>query len=297
MTSLSTVNLSALRAVEVVARHGTLREAADELGVTPGAVSQQILKAEQQLGRMLFDRRPSGMVPTALGTDIAAHLSEGFAALSRGVALAQQKSDDAITVSVAPVFAAKWLVPRLGGFADLHPDIRVRIDASTVTIDPKTGGVDACIRVGTGDWPGLRCEDILPQRVMPVCAPRLAEQLHDIADLTRVPIIRERSNTLFDWDVWLTPNDMTKDQLGAGPVFSDASLCLDAAIAGQGVYLGLEVLAQDALSRGQLVAPFPGRFRTGVSYWFVEPEGVRRPKTVEAFRTWLTDALRASRST
>jgi len=293
MQNLSNVKLMALRSVEAVARLGSLRTAADELGVTPGAVSQQIIKAEAQLDRRLFERTPKGMVPTRIGAEVSAHLTDGFLALDRGVALTRQVTDDAITVSVAPVFAAKWLVWRLGRFSALHPEIRVRIDASVALVDPQPGEIDACIRVGKGDWPGVQLDNILVQRVFPVCAPALAKHLRDPSDLARVPIIRE-GNGLFGWDVWLTPNGMSVDQLADGPVFSDASLCLDAAVAGQGVYLGFEILAQDGLASGRLVAPFPGRFPTGVSYWFVEPLGRRRPPHVEAFRAWLVEELHQS---
>ncbi|MEM9552361.1 MAG: LysR substrate-binding domain-containing protein [Pseudomonadota bacterium] len=290
MHDLSRVNLMALRAVEAVARLGTLRAAADELGVTPGAVSQQIIKAEAQLDRQLFDRKPKGLVPTRIGEDVARHLTDGFAALARGVSLTRQSPDDAITVSVAPVFAGKWLVWRLGRFAQARPDIRIRIDASVAIVEPRPGEIDACIRVGWGGWRGVRQEELLPQRVFPVCAPALSDRLRDVADLAQVPIIRE-PEPMFGWDVWLSPNGMSEDQLSDGPVFSDASLCLDAAVAGQGVFLAWETLAQDAIAMDRLVAPFPGRFPTGISYWFVEPEGPRRPPHLEAFRAWLVKEL------
>ena len=101
------------RAVEVAGRLGTLALAAEELGVSMGAVSQQILKTEQQLGRTLFTRTPKGLVPTPFGTQVLVYLERGFRELSRGVALAQEPKQNLLTVSVAPVFAAKWLVRRL----------------------------------------------------------------------------------------------------------------------------------------------------------------------------------------
>lgn len=291
MNGLSHVNLTALRASEAVFRLGGLRPAADELGVTPGAVSQQILKAEAQLGHKLFERTPKELIPTALGKAMSAHLTEGFTSLSRGVALSQNTHGNALTVSVAPVFAAKWLVRRLGDFAAHNPDIRVRIDTSVAQVIPEPGDVDACIRVGKGDWPGVCTEKILQQKILPVCAPSMAQRLTDVSSLSGVPIIREQSNRLFSWDTWLSPNGASKDLLGPGPVFSDASLCLDAAAAGQGVYLSLETLATDGIANGTLAAALPGRFSTDVAYWFVEPNGRRRPQ-VKAFRDWLFQELR-----
>ena len=293
MKNLSNVNLTAQRACEAVARLGALRAAADELGVTPGAISQHVIKAEAQLGRVLFERLPKGMVTTSIGSELTGYLTSGFDALSRGVAATQRGPTDAITISVAPVFAAKWLVRRLGSFADAHPTIRVRIAASGTRIDPRPGDVDACIRVGFGDWAGVASEEIVPQSVFPVCAPSVAARVRTPSDLTNVPIIRERKNTLFSWDTWLNPNDMSSKDLGDGPIFSDASLCLDAAAAGQGVFLTMDALGHDALAMGQLVAPLPGRFPSGASYWFVEPEGAKRPPFVRAFREWLFDAMRS----
>lgn len=287
------INLSALRALEAVARLGSLRLAAAELGVTPGAVSQQIIKAEAQLDARIFDRKPKGLELTQVGQSLVPHLTDGFAALARGVANIQSKPEDAITISVAPVFASKWLVHRLGRFASLRPDIRVRIDASAKNVIPQRGDVDACIRVGRGDWPSVQLEQLLTQHVFPVCAPKLSERLFDVEDLTRVPIIRERRNQLFGWDVWLNPNGASEAILGDGPMFSDASLCLDAAAAGQGVFLTMETLAQDAIAAGQLVPALPGRFQTDISYWFVEPLGSQRSPQVKAFQDWIGKEMSA----
>ena len=291
MHSLNAINLKALRAVEAVARLGSLRAAANELGVTPGAVSQQVIKAESQLDRKLFNRTPTGLVLTEVGREASNHLANGFAALASGVASIQRRSSDTITISVAPVFAGKWLVWRMGRFAHAHKGLRVRIDASVDLVTPRAGEIDACIRVGWGEWKGVDCEELYPQRVFPVCAPALAEKLREPSDPVNVPIIRE-PHPMFGWDIWLKPNNISEDNLGDGPVFSDASLCLDASVAGQGVFLAWETLAADALKMGRLVAPFPGRFRTGISYWFVEPKGQRRSRAVEAFRAWLVSEFK-----
>lgn len=290
MSELNGINLGTLRSVEAVVRLGGLRAAADELGVTPGAVSQQIIKAEAQLDRQLFKRMPKGLVPTAIGQQLAEHLRDGFHEIAKGILATRPNAMDAITISVAPVFAGKWLVWRLKRFTAEHPSIQVRIDASVDVIDPRASGVDACIRVGWADWPNVRAERLFEQRVFPVCAPSLADRIAAPQDLIQVPIITEPTS-MFGWDVWLGPNDMQASQLGTGPVYSDASLCLDAAIAGQGVFLAWETLAQDAIVAKRLVAPLPGRFRTGIAYWFVEPERGKRSPQVEAFRSWLVKEL------
>jgi len=294
MKNLNGIHLSGLRAIEVLGRHGNLRDSAKELGVTPGAVSQQIIKAEAQLDCRLFERQPKGMVLTKIGRQVADELTDGFLSLAQGVALATTKRSDTITISVPPIFAGKWLVWRLDRFHQAHPEIKIRIDASVELVDLRTGDADACIRVGLGDWPGVLANELFPQRVFPVCAPHIAQEMNNLEDLGKFPVIRD-TNAMFKWDVWLKPNEIGETHLGDGPEYSDAALCLDAAIAGQGVFLAWETLAQDALVVNQLVAPFPGRFRTGFSYWFVEPEDRRKSTPVEAFRSWLVDELSGGR--
>ncbi len=290
MRNLNRFHLNGLRALEAAGRLGNLRAAAEELGVTIGAVSQQILKAEEQFGRSLFERHPKGLKPTAFGQDVLRYLSSGFAEISAGLALAERRREGVLTVSVAPVFASKWLVWRLQHFREQHPDIRIRIDADVSLVDPGSSDVDVCIRVGRGGWSNVKAEKLIDQLVFPVCSPAMAEGLHDPRDLAAVPIIREPT-PMFGWNAWLAPNGLDESILGDGPVFSDASLCLDAAVAGQGVFLGWETLACDAIAMGRLAAPFPDRYGTGISYWFVTSRSAPSTRAVGAFREWLKSEL------
>lgn len=290
MRNLNRFHLNGLRALEAAGRLGNLRAAAEELGVTIGAVSQQILKAEEQFGRPLFERHPKGLKATAFGQDVLRYLSAGFAEISTGVALAERRREGVLTVSVAPVFASKWLVWRLQRFREQYPDIRIRIDADVALVDPASSDVDVCIRVGRGGWPNVRAEKLLDQLVFPVCSPAMGESLRHPRDLATVPIVREPT-PMFGWNAWLGPNGLDESILGDGPVFSDASLCLDAAVAGQGVFLGWETLACDAIAMGRLVAPFPDRYETGISYWFVTARSAPLIRAVSAFREWLTSEL------
>ncbi|MFZ2101090.1 MAG: LysR substrate-binding domain-containing protein [Oricola sp.] len=293
MKNLNRVHLSGLRAVEAVGRLGGLAGAAEELGVTPGAVSQQIQRTEEALGRPLFSREGRGLQLTELGAEICARLTAGMGELSRAVALAEERAQGALTVSVAPIFASKWLVWQLAKFREADPGVRVRIDADVGLVDPNTADVDACVRVGKGKWPGVRAEWMLDQEVFPVCHPRMAELLKTPADLAKAPIVRDQY-AMFDWDLWLAPNGLDKSVLGDGPVYSDGALCLDAAIAGQGVFLAWEPLASHALASGQVVAPFPDRYPTGDSYWFVTGMAARPNPHVTRFRDWLKTELKRS---
>lgn len=283
---LNRLPLQSLRAVEAVARLGSLRSAAEDMGVTPGAVSQQVIRAEAILGLALFERRPSGMSATAEGEEVLSLLRRGFADLAAAVTRAAPAGEERLTVSVAPALAARWLIWRLPRFRAAHPGIRVRLDAEIALADPGRGEVDLCVRVGRGPWPGVRAERLAPQVIFPVCAPDLASRLRDHADLARVPVIRE-THADFGWPDWLGPEGRPEVVPGDGPWFSASPLCLDAAISGEGVFLAFESLATDPLSLGRLAEPFRGRHATANAYWIVTPEHgpLRRP--VRRFAEWL----------
>lgn len=294
MKELNRVHMNGLRAAEAVGRLGALQVAADELGVTPGAVSQHVARLEAALGRAVFTRTPRGLAPTDFGRAFLARLTSGFSELERALSSARHDRANVLTVSVAPVLASKWLVPRLARFAELHPGITVRLDASIGLVDLDASDVDVAIRVGAGDWPGVAKTFLLPQQIFPVCAPALADRLREPRDLTKVPIIRDANSTLH-WSTWLEPFGIAEDELADGHSFTDAALCLDAAIAGQGVMLGWQTLAQYAIAAGQLVAPFPYRVDTRLGYWAVTSSIHAPARKVRDFIAWLEGELDETR--
>lgn len=286
MNILNRFHLNGLRALEAVGRLGALGPAAHELGVSPGAVSQQIIKAEKQLGKPVFRREGRRLVPTDFGASLLPGLSEGFRALSNGVGQALRRSDDVLTISVAPVLASKWLVPRLSGFARENPQIRIRLDATTLLADLDHSDIDLALRVGPGNWPGVNLEQLIPQEVFPVCAPAIAERLKSHADILAVPAIIDIYSVL-SWDIWLRAVGLPEGSMKTGNSFTDAALCLDAVIAGQGVMLAWQTLAESALSKGTLVAPFPERVPTGLGYWLVTAQNRPEDDKVARFRRWI----------
>lgn len=291
MRNLNSVHLNGLRALEAAGRLGSLQLAADELGVSVGAVSQQVIKAEAQLDQLIFERTPKGMVVTEAGAPVLAALSEGLARLSEAVSMAQKTDETTLTISVAPVFAARWLVYRIDRFAEQFPDINLRIDATTKLVNPAASDVDLGIRVGNGQWPGVRAELLLEQEVFPVCAPRIAEGLREPRDILELPAIID-GKAMFSWEVWMREAGLSGSTLTTRHVFNDASLCLDAAMAGQGVMLAWQTLAGYSLQAGQLVAPFGIRARTGFGHYFITAEGTREPKKVRAFKDWIRSEMR-----
>lgn len=293
MKKLNQIHLSGLRAVEAVGRLGTVKAAATELGVTDGAVSQQLQKTEAQLGVQLFDRQNRVLLPTPALLAMLPHLTSAMTSLATAVATTQRGREDALTISVAPVFAGKWLVWHLKTFSKLHPGIRVRVEATVDLVDPDTSDVDLCIRVGAGPYPGLNAEKLLNQRVFPVCSPALAAHIEEPADIGKLPIIHDPGQ-LFGWTSWLDQFELDETILSDGPSFSDGALCLDAAIAGQGVFLAWETLANYAVQAGQVVSPFPQRPVTGLAYWLISGRNAPRTKAKQAFGKWLKAELRSS---
>ncbi|TIR25283.1 MAG: LysR family transcriptional regulator, partial [Mesorhizobium sp.] len=150
MAMLNRVHLNGLRAVETVARLGSLSAAASELNVSASAVSQQIKRTEKQLGQTLFERTPGGLVLTEFGVVFTARLSAGFRELAQAVALADEESECTLVISVAPAFASKWLLPRLSRHFARHPNVLLRIDASVRIADLDRSDIDIAIRLGHG---------------------------------------------------------------------------------------------------------------------------------------------------
>ncbi|OLP53085.1 LysR family transcriptional regulator [Rhizobium rhizosphaerae] len=290
MKTLNLVHLNGLRAVEAAARLGSLQAAAAELGVTIGAVSQQILKTERQLGRPLFARQPRGLDVLPEAEAVIADLAEGFVRLERAVVRARRRDETVLTVSVAPVFAARWLVPRLDRFEARHPGLRLRLDATARLVDLEAEEVDLAIRVGRGDWPGTAAELLLAQRVFPVASPALAERLQRPEDVLSLPAVID-GRSMFSWELWLEAAGLPGRSMAVRHVFNEASLCLDAAIAGQGLFLAWQTIACDALRDGRLIEPFDLRVPTGLGHYILTPTGRRATPARTALRAWLFDEI------
>ncbi|MGL6210157.1 MAG: LysR substrate-binding domain-containing protein [Paracoccaceae bacterium] len=293
MPNLNAIPLSALRTVEAIARTGTLASAASELGVTPGALSQRLAKAEAALGQPLFLRTPTGLKPTEACASIAPQLTRAIAELASAVARISQSTESVLSVSVAPIFASRWLIWRIREFSELNPAISVRIEPNVVLVDLDRSEIDVGIRFGANPEIGRGATKLLDQRVFPVCSPDIAQHIRTAEDLLKFPIIRE-NDRLFGWKHWLSEHDICAAAIGPGPTYVDSSLCLDAAMTGQGVFMAWETLACDALDRGQICAPFAQRSLTGGAYWFATSQNSRQKRSVGVFKSWLEQELSRS---
>lgn len=293
MTLLNRVHLNGLRAVETVARLGSLAAAAGELNVSASAVSQQIKRTEKQLGQALFERTPGGLVPTEFGAAFTARLGAGFRELAQAVAMADEASQCTLVVSVAPAFASKWLLPRLSRHFARHPNVLLRIDASGRLADLDHSDVDVAIRMGDGVWPGGRAELLLAQEIFPVCAPSIAARLHSIEDLAQTCAITDE-RSMISWDSWFRAAGVEPVTFLKGARFTDPMLCLESAIAGHGVMLAWQLLTADALADGRLVAPFGVRAESGLGYWMVTSATKSESRKVRDFKIWIREEIEAT---
>jgi LysR family transcriptional regulator, glycine cleavage system transcriptional activator len=281
-------SLNAARAFEAAARHLSFTRAAAELHVTQAAVSHQVKALESQLSLRLFRRAPRRLLLTDEGQAYAQELSAIFARLAE--ATARLRAPDArrtLTISVLPSFAARWLVPRLGRFTARHPEIDVRVAPENAPADFARGDVDMGIRFGTGRYPGLRTDRLFGDEIFPVCSPRLLRRLRRPADLRRHVLLHDERHD--DWRGWLAAARVTGVDPARGPIFTDASMLVSAAVAGQGVAMARRVLAEDELAAGRLVRPFALALPSERAYYVVSPRATAAQPKIAAFREWLRD--------
>ena len=288
--------LNALRAFEAAARHRNFEKAGDELAVTASAVGQQVKTLEDWLGRALFVRLPSkGVDLTPAGTRYAASITEALDGLNDATArLLRPSGPRSLNLSTMPSLAVNWLIPRLGSFRQLRPDLEVRVAVSTDRTDFGREDVDVVIRFGKGNYPGMRTDLLMDEVFFPVCSQALlsdpARPLAEPADLRNHTLLHEIIDHVPDyvtWDRWLAAVGVTGLDTSRGPRFTHTFLSLQAAASGQGVALATSVLIGDYLDAGRLVRPFPHEVRGAYQYYIVCPEASADQPDIVAFRAWL----------
>jgi len=288
--------LNALRAFETAARHMNFSRAAEELSVTPGAVSQQIQNLEDYVGAPLFKRTPRGLLLTDAAQTALPALREAFDRLGEAASMLTAAIDGRrVTVSAAPSFAAKWLMPRLGKFEAAHPEVDVWLSAAMDLVDFANDEVDVAIRYGSGRYPSLEARRLMSETVIPVAAPALVAErpLDRPEDLANHVLLHDGSpdadESCPDWSMWLAARGV-KDVDGArGPRFNQSSLVIEAALNGRGVALAKRALAQADIDAGRLVAPLQIATAVDFAYHVVHPKAKGRLPQVRAFVKWLAD--------
>lgn len=288
--------LSALRVFEAAARRCSFARAAAEIHLTPSAISHQVKALEQFLGVRLFAR--SGRTPMQLtreGALLFERTTSALDMLRQATELLRSGACDRLTVSVLPSFAARWLMPRIGRFVDLHPDLDLSIRSTTAHADFQRDEIDLAIRFGGGRWSNQHAELLLHDTLFPVCSPRLlrGKPLRRIADLVRLPWLESDPE---GWERWFaaagTPLPPDKRRLD----FGDASLTLQAAIDGSGVALTRQSIVERELASGSVVRLLPKiSVASQYSYYLVRPAKAPPKPHIAAFCDWLKDEAQTPR--
>src|SRR3954451_25221818 len=255
--------LNNLKAFEAAARHESFTRAAEELCVTQGAVSQQVKALEAGLGIKLFSRERQRLIITEAGRDYLTIVRDALDRIAIGTErLLQREKAGVLTVSTSPDFAAKWLVHRLGHFAEAHSGIDLRVSATLHHVDFAREEVDLAVRHGDGNWPGLATVKLSAEQLFVVCSPALlpgGRKPSKPVDILKYPLIHLDSRA--DWARWLQAAGLEDAEAIHGPVLNRASMVIDAAINGQGVALARTTLSAWDLINGRLVRPFAEMLR------------------------------------
>lgn len=292
--------LLAVRAFEAAARHGGFTRAADELCVSAGAVGHQVRLLEHWLGQVLFVRRARSVELTEAGRQYCTEVRGLLDELERAsLALRHGRDADEVTVTAMPSFVTRWLMPRLGAFRAAHPDVEVRLLASVPPVDFARDQVDLAVRLGSGPYPGLAAERLLPEFFCAVASPAFLAARGGLlapAQLSSAPLLHDeyeaRIPEQMDWARWFTAHGLARARghAGQGMRFSHTYLTLDAAAAGQGVALASDVLAADAVRAG-LLARAAGDVLPGpYAYHLLHNPASAARRPVLQFAAWLRTA-------
>ncbi|UGA55468.1 transcriptional regulator GcvA [Vibrio sp. VB16] len=281
--------LNSLKVFEAAARHLSFTRAAEELFVTQAAVSHQIKSIEEFLGLKLFRRRNRSLLLTEEGQSYFLDIKDIFSAIAEATDKVLERSEKgALTISLPPSFAIQWLVPRLADFNQQEPDIDVRIKAVDSDDNFLTDDVDVAIYYGRGSWPGLRIDKLYQEFLIPLCSPSLlmsTKSLTGLMDLKNHTLLHDTSRK--EWKQFVRNNAIEGVNVNHGPIFSHSTMVLQAAIHGQGVALGNNVLAQPELDAGRLVSPFDEVLLSKNAFYVVCHESQADTGRIATFRDWM----------
>lgn len=285
--------LNSLRLFEAAGRHLSFKQAAAELHVTPSAVSHGIKSLEDWLGVALFARDHRSIALTAAGEAYLPRVQAALEQVARATeAVPGRRPSGRLSISVAPSFGVRWLVPHLPRFNVRHPEIEVSLDTTQRQIDFPRDGIDLAIRMGRGDWPGVTANCLIAEELVPVCAPALAQSITSPAKLAGQTLLHV-VNVTEDWAAWAQLAGLAEADIDftAGPRFDNIDMALKAAAGGLGVALGRRPLADSDLAAGRLAMVLGPPRRAATGYWLLAaPESLSRPE-VTAFRDWISAEL------
>ncbi len=288
--------LNPLRAFEAAARQLSFTRAAEELFVTPSAVSHQVKALEENLGVSLFLRDSKSLLLTPAGKAYLPGVQEAFRQLAFATyQLHRERSIPALKLNLPPTFALKWLIPRMKGFVQAHPEIDLKVSTSKHMVDFAREDFDLAVRYGRGVYPGLRAEHCLNVEVFPVCAPSLLDgpiPLREPDDLRLHRLLHDDSTyddvTNPNWATWLEHAGVVGVDTTRGPSFWPSHLVIDATIDGLGVALAKRSWVERDLLEGRLVRPFADlTLSVEFSYFFVYPQDRADDPRLRLFMDWV----------
>lgn len=283
------VSLISVRAFDAVVRTSSFRKAADELNVTPAAVSHQIKQLEQQLGRKLFVRTTRKVALTEEGRSLSAEICPALqnirVAIENRIGKTQFKR---ISLGISSLLASRWLVPRLGKLWERHPEIDLALHHTNQPVWQQVESYDLCVDWGTGNWKGLEATMIFRVEASPVVSPFLMAESklgNQIDRLREITLLHHRNSA--GWRDWFKAHDIeySKDQRGL--IFEDANVELQAALAGEGISLGIFPLIDTEIESGKLLKPYPTEYRPKEAYYLIEAEPDNKSEHVKQVKNWL----------
>lgn len=284
--------LQALRALEAAARLRSFSRAAEELHLTPSAVSHHVRALEDQLGVGLFYRAGARMIPTSVGAQLVERVRRNLDDLSNALDTSRRGVEGAARLEVSAMsdLLSLWLIPRLSGFYDTHPQIDLSLRMHSGVALPDPFAFDIGIWHGRVDEPGFQSRKLLEDQVIAVCSPALLARYPSfrIEDLPSMPLLRF---TRRSWRDFFEAVGIRADEPERGPVFDDAGLILQATVSGQGVSTARLQLAHGYLRRGELVQLGQARIPSALDYYFSWREGHPREAAILQFHRWLKTQL------
>lgn len=278
-------SVQALKSFEAAARHMSFKLAAEELYVTATAISHQVKSLESQLDCRLFERRTRQVQLTRQGHELFTTLRRCFDDIDDSVQRIQsQRGREAVTLGLGPIIGTRWLAPRLGDFWQQHRAIDLRLHHSAFPMQNSIGQFDLAIAWGDGHWPGMEVKRFIDIEVTPVLAP-VMPQPREATDLLELPLIHERDRR--GWREWFGAAGIDDVEDDFGTVVDDANLVLQAALAGQGIALGILPFVEQDLSSGRLNRPFDLAIDPGQAYYLIQRKASLRNPAVKTVRDWL----------
>jgi LysR family transcriptional regulator, glycine cleavage system transcriptional activator len=275
--SFNFISLSGFKAFECAARHLSFTLAGEELFITQAAVSQQIKQLEGQLGFKLFYRMTRKLALTEDGERLATVVTKSLNDIKDTIEDIQlEETSGSITISTIPSFAMRWMIPRLGNFRKIHPNIQLKIHADERMVDFKAHNIDLAIRYGTGNYPNFHVTQMIREEIFPVCSPKLLKgdkPLKDVKDIYHHELLVDEVQKVLgdktDWAIWLESVGITDIDTRKGTSFSNSIMAIQAATEGQGLAICRTSLVSDDLKAGRLVKPFKTKVKSKNAYYIV----------------------------